>query len=487
MRTLHAKLSGVLLGLLLVLGAITALITVSTSQRYLQEVQQKLHRDLAAHMVEDPTLFAEGREPAGVLKQVFEKLMVINPDIEIYLLDEEGRILDYSAPPGRVQLERVSLGPILAFLEDDARAPTLGTDPRDPGGENIFSVAPIHRDGRLDGYLYIVLASEQLDSVAGMLSTSYILRAGVWMVGGSLLLALAGGIAIFGRLTVRLRGLAGEMSDFERSADEQPSASRRGDEIDRLEDSFDAMSTRITQQLRELEQQDRLRRDMLANISHDVRTPLTHLQGYLETLLIKEDSLTAEERREYLQIATQQSEQLSALVSDLFELAKLDSISEPLEKEPFSIAELVQDVAQEFRLAAREKGVELDAEIQGAPVQVSGNIAAIARVLQNLLENALRHSAPGDRIRISVERHGDAVRVSVSDTGPGIPPEERERIFDRFYTRATHLAPSTEGSGLGLSIAKRALELHDSDLTCESEQGSGTTFLFELPRQGFPA
>lgn len=242
------------------------------------------------------------------------------------------------------------------------------------------------------------------------------------------------------------------------------------------------MAGRIRSQLDELETTDRLRREFVANISHDVRTPLTHLQGYLETLMMKEDALSAEERREYLEIAINQSEQLGRMIADLFELAKLDALAEPLELETFAAAELVQDIAQEFRLAADERGISLQVEIQRETGLVKGNLGVIERVLQNLLTNALQYSRAGDAITVSVRPRGEKLRMEVADTGSGIPEDELPHIFDRFHRCSSRGAGAPDGSGLGLSIAKRALELHGSDLVCESSLGVGTRFRFDLQR-----
>ena len=494
MRTLYAKLSAVLLLLLLVVGAVTAALTVRTSRLYMQEVQQKLHRDVAAKMLQDQPSIEDSEARDEVLRQIFEKLMLINPDLEVYLLDREGRIIGYSAPPGRVQSERVSLAPVQAFLAPDARLPILGTDPRNPDAANIFSVAPIGDPPR--GYLYVVLASEQLSSVASMVATSYILRTGVSLTVGSLLVALIGGLLLFRRLTRRLRRLSAEMTAFDAhlSNGGGPTVAGRdahraahtgepteaGDEVDALERRFHAMRCRISHQLTELEARDQERRDLLANISHDVRTPLTHLQGYLETLLLKGESLSDEKRQECLQIAAQRSEQLGRLVVDLLDLARLEAPERLMEKEDFSIAELVQDVAEGFRLAAAERGIDLDVRIDAPGALIRGDLGTLERTLQNLIENAVRYTRRGDRVDVSVERDADLVQVSVRDTGPGIPPQELEHVFDRFYR--CRGGGSQEGSGLGLSIARRALQLHGADLICESTVGEGTVFRFALAR-----
>ncbi len=482
MRTLYAKLSAVLLLLLLVVGTVTAALTVRTSRLYMQEVQQNLHRGLAAKVLEDQPLIedAAGRDEA--LQRIFEDLMFINPDLEVYLLDDGGRVLGYAAPPGRVQQEAVELAPIRAFLAGDT-LPILGTDPRNPEAGNIFSVAAIGEPP--SGYLYIVVASEELSSVASMVATSYILRTGVGLVAGSLAVALIGGLLLFRRLTRRLRSLSADMATFEAdvlrdAAVADGAGSGVGDELDALERRFVDMSQRISRQLEQLEQLDQERRTLLANISHDVRTPLTHLQGYLETALLKGNSLSEDERREYLQIAVQRSEQLGRLIADLLDLAKLEAPGMRVEKEEFSIAELVQDVAQAFELAARKRGVQLDVRIAAARARVNGNLGTLERTLQNLIENAVRYTRPGDRIEVIVAGGRDLVEVAIRDNGPGIPPDQLEHVFDRFYRGGGRRSGPEEGSGLGLSIARRALQIHGADLACESKVGEGTTFRFSL-------
>jgi signal transduction histidine kinase len=290
-------------------------------------------------------------------------------------------------------------------------------------------------------------------------------------------------------LTERLRRLAGEISDFEgrmlRTKNKELAAAQRrqppaADEIDALECGFHDMSRRISRQLGELEAQDQERRDLLANISHDVRTPLTHLQGYLETMQMKGEALAQEERREYLQIAVQRSEQLGRLVADLLDLAKLEAPTGLLEREEFSVAELVQDVVQQFQLAARECGLELGVSIDAADTQIRGNLGSMERALQNLIENAVRYTRPGDRVDVIVEQDDEMIEIAIRDTGPGIPPDELEHVFDRFYRCRARGSGSQEGSGLGLSIAQRALALHGANLVCESRVGQGTTFRFAL-------
>jgi signal transduction histidine kinase len=239
------------------------------------------------------------------------------------------------------------------------------------------------------------------------------------------------------------------------------------------------MAQRIRTQVRDLKEVDETRRELVANISHDLRTPLASLRGYLETLVMKEDSLSAEEKRQYLTIAVEQSARLSMLIAKLFELAKLDAALASAFPEPFPISELAQDVAQKFDLAAKKKRVNLIADFPADTPAVCADVGLIERVLENLVENALKHTEAGGRVSIKLKPGESRVSVEVGDTGCGIAPEHLPLIFDRFYR--VEKSRHDQSAGLGLAIVKRILELHESTINVESTPGAGTRFTFNLP------
>jgi signal transduction histidine kinase len=368
-------------------------LTVTTTRLYLQEVNQKLNQTLAASIVAETPLLQGGAVNQAAFEGLFHSLMVINPSIELYLIDPQGAILSYNAPPGRVRRDRVSLAPIRAFIEATEAFPIRGDDPRDPQGRKVFSAAPVHEGPRLAGYLYVVLGGEAFDSVAEMIQDSYILRLALGVGVASLALALIAGLLSFNWLTRRLRRLGAAVEAFKRGefqAAMNLGPWRRGpggDEIDELGVTAEQMSQRIVDQIRQLRHADATRRELIANISHDLRTPLTSLQGYLETLLIKEGELSEAERRHYLDLAAKHGKRLSQLT-----LAMLESQGPELHFEPFSLAELVQDVAQKFELEAEKHALKLETEIPAGAPFVSGDIALIERVLENLIENAIKYT-----------------------------------------------------------------------------------------------
>lgn len=501
MGRISTRLTLALLAMLLAVGAATLAITLVTTHLHGQQVQQELNRGLAHALVEEQLPLGPDGVQRQALDSIFHSLMVINPDIEVYLLDPSGRILEYSAPHGRVVRDRVALGPIEAFLRsggeaaDGGRLPIFGDDPRSRDDHEVFSVAPVEDgEGHRMGYLYVVLSGEKMESIATMVRRSHIVRLGLATAAACVLLALAAGGLLFRRLTRRLRSLAKEMGDFRSgrlaaaalSGDAGDSAAtlaaREGDEIDQLRGTFLRMAQRIEEQIDQLQENDRLRRELVANVSHDLRTPITHLQGYLETLQLKEELLAPDERREYLEIAAQQAARLGRLVGDLFELARLDARQAPLDIEVFSMAELVQDVVQKFEVPAAGRGVRIEPELAASPGIVSADLDLIERVLDNLIGNAVRHTPAGGRVTVAVRElpASDKIAVEVRDTGSGIAQADLPYIFDRFYRAGHQPGDADAGSGLGLAIARRVLELHASDLDCESAPGEGATFRFSL-------
>jgi len=254
-----------------------------------------------------------------------------------------------------------------------------------------------------------------------------------------------------------------------------------GDEIDRLTVTFKQLIDRIQTQMEKLKKADSLRRELVTNVSHDLRTPLATLKGYIETLFLKDKSLSADDRKHHLEIAIRHCERLSQLVDELFELAKLDSHEIQVRYEPFNISELVHDVVQKFDLSAKEKQLSMQIDLDPGLPFVNADIAMIERVIENLLENAIRHTPPGGMIRLTLSPQNADIAVGVSDTGCGIPGDDLPFIFDRFYQREKTRTDQTGTSGLGLAIARRVLELHNKPIRVESTPGSGTTFTFLLP------
>jgi len=206
------------------------------------------------------------------------------------------------------------------------------------------------------------------------------------------------------------------------------------------------------------------------------------LHGYLETLKLKRDELNDDERDRYLTAALRNSERLSHLVSELFELAKLEAPETTPVCEAFHPAELAQDILQKFQIKADQQNVHLHLDAEKNLPFVHADIGMIARALENLISNALRFTPAGGHIYLKMQPVDDGVKVQVKDTGCGIATEDIPHIFDRFF-QGSRQQRSSEHGGLGLAIVKRILELHGKGVDVDSAPGQGTVFTFSLPRE----
>lgn len=229
-------------------------------------------------------------------------------------------------------------------------------------------------------------------------------------------------------------------------------------------------------------------RELLANLSHDLRTPLASLQGYLELLLLQHERLPPAEARNYLETAARQGERLSRLVVDLFELARLEADETRADTEALAPAELVQDLLQKFAPEAERRQLRLSGPGPAALPLVRADIALLERLVDHLMGNALRHTPPGGEVGIALAADGERVRVSVHDTGEGIAPEELPGLFERYHRAARVGGPDDGGhGGLGLAIARRIAQLHGSTLDVDSAPQQGTRVSFTLARADAPA
>jgi signal transduction histidine kinase len=264
----------------------------------------------------------------------------------------------------------------------------------------------------------------------------------------------------------------------------------KGDEINRLGVTFREMSGEMQSQYEKVKTTDELRKELISYVSHDLRTPLSALLGYLETWQLSEDTLSEPEKDELVRIALENGQHISNLVEQLFELARLDSEHVSLDLEPVSLTDLSYDVVQSLSLVAKAKDISLQVDHPDNDALITkADLPKLERVFVNLIDNAIRHCQQGDEIRV-ILCHGvgdqeNLIKVQVKDTGAGIPQADVPFIFDAYY-RARNSAKSKKGNtGLGLAISKKIIELHESEISVDSEEGKGTCFTFTLKLETF--
>jgi len=252
------------------------------------------------------------------------------------------------------------------------------------------------------------------------------------------------------------------------------------DEVAALASAFNQMAEKLQAADKKQRDLDNMRRDLIAWVSHDLQTPLASMRAILEAVSdgVVDDPETV---KRYLNTAQRDVSNLSVLIDDLFQMAQLDAGGFPLNKDVSSLSDLVSDTLESFTELAKQQGIVLEGNVDLDVDPVHMDTQAIGRVLNNLIGNALRHSAQG-RVSVWVRRSEQGVDVTVSDTGEGIREEDLEHIFERFYRGdASRSRNRGSGAGLGLAIARGIVRAHGGDIKVESQVGKGTQFTFFIP------
>lgn len=478
----------------------------ASTDDFQREVAQRLSYTLAGHLRDEWKLTGNPADDPPDLDTRLGMLMVYHPGVDASVLDADGRVRRRApVAPGPDGTPRapapaaIDLAPIQRYLAGDP-LPIFGGDAAGVLPRHVFSVAPLGDEARPAGYLYVALDGRDAMAVAAELRSGESVRALGLGIAGVLAASLILGLLVFHFTTRRLTALRERVEHLRR--DDDPASPTPREEIAALEAAFDALDTRIARQLDTIAAKDRQRRDTVKMVSHDLRTPLTSLRGYLDTLTQRYDRISEADRRRYLDVAARQCARLSRLTEQLFQLARLDCGDIVPLIEPFCVADLAQDLVSKFDLAAQARGVRLEAQAmdsaardarEGGLAWVDADIGLIERVLENLLDNALRHTPAGGRISIEIAQRGGRVQVGVRDTGSGIDAARLARLLSAppRTQRDLSLSPQAQETqalrdsdrpwgGVGLAVVRCIVELHGSRLEAESAPGLGSLFHFSL-------
>lgn len=498
---LNSLFGRISLAALVIFIALSALLvsSIDDSARALQqEAAQKLHLSLATNVVKESPILLESGFDAKAIENAFHMMMVLGPALELYVVSPHGELLHYSDPDGKIVRSRIAMEPLQQFLEAPDLLPILGDDPRSPADQKIFSAAPIYAGSVTPeqmaalspmAYLYIIIGGQQYDSVNSMLSSSHFAQLGIRTIAAGAVFFVLVLLILFFVLTRPLRTLATGLAEFrDQNYLRVPASLPEGDlqardELNQLTTTISAMARRIVAQFDDLLRNRKLRQELLTHISHDLRTPLASIRGYLESWQINRTQQSEAEALHCIEIALKNCDQLEHMVDELFELARLDANEITPEFELFPLHELVDDIMQKFALRASSKQIQLVCDGPDTLPLVRADIGHINRVFSNLLDNAIRHSKPHSQIVIAfqVDHAANCVRVRIVDSGSGIPAAEIPLLFEPYFRASNQDKHYRQGTGLGLAITKRLLALHGADISVSSQERVGSVFCFDLP------
>ncbi|QOV32593.1 HAMP domain-containing histidine kinase [Vibrio diabolicus] len=429
------------------LAAVVIALTYNWQKETIElRTKQSLHKELASHMRDDNPLMIGTDYNPKALKSIFHTLMLIGPDFEIYFLDSQGNITTHAAPDGAKLMDTVDLNPIQQFLNNEP-LPILGEDPRNRGEHKVFSVAAIEELGSTVGYLYVVIGSTRHDAIANaQVDTPYIALAGLVLVSilgfalGAYVLVKRSLLNPIERVTKQLQQQAEH--DFHL----QPDFTYQVPELVPIAHSYQMMAKHIQQQFLQLEYQSSHRRQSLLQLSHDLKTPLSSVLGYLETWRLKHP-----ESDPLIDVAFRNCEKLSTQLHSLLDAARKEAPMPNYEYRPVDLGALMAECAETMQSQFSRKEVVLKVDID-SEIQTVGDKGLLERLVFNLLENALRHSPIGSEVHCQAHLS-----------------EDKSRILFTFVNRIDKDAVGG-ALGIGTKIVQSILMLHHSYLeTCETD------------------
>ena len=463
------RLLAVMIALMIVLATVSGLVMANAARRYTDELSQRLNSNIAMYVNRESKLIVSGRPDLATVNRLAAQAMVINPLARVYLLDARGKII--GGGEGAVDLR-----PVRLLLDGREREPIYGDDPKTKGRQRVFSATPVEELGRTVGYVYVVLGSDDSSSLAAAIASSHILQAALIMLGALLTLTIATAALLTRLVSAPLAQLHARTIELATAIDGRaaPDPAGRPQGLAAVVCAVETLAVAAKAQLEELQVTDRTRRKLFESIGHDLRTPLAAACGYVETLQHAQSTLTSETRQRYLDIVHRHCQRLTRLVEQIFQLSRLESRSLGLRLEPLLLQELVQDIAAKFGSAPPGARAVLDIQLDAAAPAVVGNFELLESVIENLLDNAIRHGASAGRVRLQVSAAGGHVIVKVQDDGPGMSTSDLQ-LLDGPEPDGVH-----NRRGLGLAIVVRALHHLGTRLELQSLPGRGTTASFKL-------
>ena len=424
---LVVKLLLAFLSILVLAGVGYMFTAIYLSNNYFYETTQRLHANLAQDLIDEkfsetPPFDEKGNVNKALFGDIMHNMMAVNRAIEVYLLDSKGKILysvvlDHTAP--ETNEKQVAIEPIEHFIAEKGQGYILGDDPKNADAQAIFSAAKFKEAGQ-EGFVYIILTGEDYLTTRATLTDSYFMRLG--LLGSVLTLIVVGVLAFLSiwYLTKNLRELVYAAKRFQQGDLHYRIKDAANTDLAGVAQTYNEMADTILLDMEKIKSLENMRRELIANVSHDLRTPLSIIQGYVETLQIKGDQLDSKQLDEYLNTINKGCERLSKLISQLFEYSKLEANQIEPQKEPFLITELANDIHRNYFVLAEQRMIDLRLEVDKDIPLVFADISLVERAIQNLMDNAMKFTPEGGEVIVKIVSGDKNVEIIIKDSGPGI-------------------------------------------------------------------
>jgi len=475
------RITVLVFSLITVLGLLFILITYLATTQYHQASTQLLNREVAAHIAK----FTSPFENDGINKRkadsVFHDAMVISPSAEVYFLDTTGKVIAYHANEKEIKLKNIELDNIKKYIAGDGQEYIKAPDPRDPSDPKIFSAAEVIGKKRKLGYIYVILGSNQYQSIKDLLLSSHISNLVIRSFIVIILLSLIISLLYLNRMKKGFNQMINVLEKFEEGDYNTRYKIKEQDELTPVKHAFNKMADLLSSTINRLTRSEQERKVFIANISHDLRTPLSIARGYAETLLLKKESqeISGQQRQEFVNLILNKIQQVEKMVKQLFEISKMEAVEFEPHKEPFVISEIAQETVNTFQLIAEEKKISLECTQCVYHEWVNADIGLMERVIQNLIDNAVKSTPEEGSIQVSIVVDNKDLIFQIENTGDLLPEDLLQWINDYkgdgnlFNNRPAKL-------GLGLLIVQKILHMHGSSLKAYTQNNSSNIFSFRM-------
>ncbi len=477
--TIFRRITVLIFVLITALCIVFMVITYFATTRFYQASTQLLNKDVAAHIAE----FSSPFERDGINKRkadsVFQDAMVISPSAEVYFLDTTGKVIAFHANNNNIKQWNLPLEQIKKYINSQGSQFIKGPDPRDPENQKIFSASEVLEHNRKLGYIYVIFSSSEYRNVTQMLYNSHIANLAILAFVCIILLSVIISIIYLNRIQQNFNRMLHVLKKFEEGDFEARFKIKEQHELAPVAEAFNNLADLLVYNINSLTKSEKNRKDFIATISHDLRTPLAILRGYTETLLIKkQNKITPEELDNYIQVILNKIMQVENMVKDLFELSKMESVEFKANKEPFVLSEIVQETVNTFQLNAIDKKIDLKCTQCQYHVWIDADISLMERVIQNLMDNAVKNTAENGSVKVTMQVENKNLIFKIENTGSILS----ERLLEWINSsETTEYVERPAKSGLGLVIVKRILRLHGSYLKAYIQNNSSNIFTFSMP------
>jgi signal transduction histidine kinase len=486
--SIFRRITILVFSLITILGILFIVITYFATTNYHQASTQLLNKDVAAHIAKFTSPFENGTVNKKKADSVFYNAMVLSPSSEVYFLDTAGKVVAYHASEKEIKLWKVPLANINRYISAKGNQYVKAPDPRDPAHSKVFSAAEVFGNNKKLGYIYVILGSQTSENVLSMLLSTHISNLAIKAFAAIIILSILISLFYLSRIRRSFTRLTTVLQRFESGDYAARFPVNDRDDLTPVTSAFNKMADLLSRTINSLTRSERERKDMVAIISHDLRTPLAIARGYSETLLIKKhkEETGNEQQQEYLQLIVQKIHQVETMVKQLFELSKIEAAEFEPRKEPFIPAEIVQEIIHTYSLNAAEKNINLRCTQCQHHLWVNADVGMMERVVQNLIDNALKNTPSGGSIQISLEPDEQKLTFSIANTGSPLPDDLLQWI-NSPADDSSLINKRPAKLGLGLLIVQKILFLHNSSLEAYTHEGSRNIFIFSLPIYNAPA